>query len=625
MSINDTTGETNLIHNTFLIRISTKKTLASTQYWPVDISSDTLEEFIATREELRSTNDDISEFPLIIHDYKFHARDLIADVLLVFVTDRDEDESSIFEKVEAAIKVLKKELSKSGIEAVIENYTRLIEPSVTTRLKIALVGEGGVGKTTTLHLLLGDTPPLQYVPTIALNLETVENIRFGNYSLVLWDFAGQERFRTLWRFYFHGADVIFLVCDSTLRNVIISKDILKLIKRDAPKVPVFSLANKQDKPNAMRPEVVQKILGIPTYPMVAIDKARRDEMLRILMNAAAQYVGVALPDLPASELLKFTDAATEEAIAETDALAEAKEAAAVAEAEYETVEIVEEVLVDEEGHIIEDMDEYEIVEEVIEQVEEDDLFVVEEDAEEEIPVESEELELPVIEVEESAEVIIPEVEFSNEHIIHTEIEEVETSVLDEYHETPVAYEETSESEHLEFELTPVFTDDVQELAEEIHVEIDDEEAVSIVSDFDDIFSSSVDTSGPEAVIEQNNDDMRMAKEIIFEALEADDIISAEIHRASNQEIDEALEAFGSDEVLPAEGEADAAEEIDAESLEELESILGPLDRTVGGTAESKEDDEAEHEKITLEIDNDSLKELSRLLDYVGSNQDEDDE
>ncbi|NIW34421.1 GTP-binding protein, partial [Candidatus Bathyarchaeota archaeon] len=103
--------------------------------------------------------------------------------------------------------------------------------SVTTRLKIALVGEGGVGKTTTLHLLLGDTPPLQYVPTIALNLETVENIRFGNYSLVLWDFAGQERFRTLWRFYFHGADVIFLVCDSTLRNVIISKDILKLIKR----------------------------------------------------------------------------------------------------------------------------------------------------------------------------------------------------------------------------------------------------------------------------------------------------------------------------------------------------------------------------------------------------------
>ncbi|MHA2024138.1 MAG: ADP-ribosylation factor-like protein, partial [Candidatus Thorarchaeota archaeon] len=349
-----------MIHNTFLIRISNKEILATTRYWPVDISNEALDEFISTRETLRSEHDEVAELALTVGDYKFHAEDVISDVLLVFVTDKDEDESSIFEKVKAAKKVLKRGLAKSGFETICASFERLIEPSVTTRLKIALVGEGGVGKTTTLHLLLGDTPPLQYVPTIALNLETVENIRFGNYSLVLWDFAGQERFRTLWRFYFHGADVIFLVCDSTLRNVIISKDILKLIKRDAPKVPVFAMANKQDKPNAMKPEVVQKILGIPTYPMVAIDKARRDEMLRILMTAASQYVGVALPDLPPSELLKFTDSATEEAIAETDAIEVLTEEEAIEDdEEYETV--VEEVLVDEDGHVIEDMDGYEIV------------------------------------------------------------------------------------------------------------------------------------------------------------------------------------------------------------------------------------------------------------------------
>ena len=65
-----------------------------------------------------------------------------------------------------------------------------------------------------------------------------------------------------------------------------------MIKRDAPKVPLFAIANKQDKPSAMKPEVVQKILGVPTYPMIAIDKSRRDEMLRILMTAAAQFIGV---------------------------------------------------------------------------------------------------------------------------------------------------------------------------------------------------------------------------------------------------------------------------------------------------------------------------------------------
>ena len=95
--------------------------------------------------------------------------------------------------------------------------------------------------------------------------------------------------------------------------------------------------------------------------MVAIDKDRRDEMLRILMTAAAQYVGIALPDLPAADLLKFADAATEDAIAEVDAVEElrAEEEEEVEDEEEE----YEEVFVDEDGKVIEDLDEYEIIEE----------------------------------------------------------------------------------------------------------------------------------------------------------------------------------------------------------------------------------------------------------------------
>ena len=636
-----------MIHNTFLIRISTKEILASTQYWPVEVTNDTVTEFVNTRKEIHEANGDVSELPLIIEDYKFHAKDFVSDVLVVFVTDKDEDESSIFEKVDVALKALKKELSKSGLESVIENYARLIEPSVTTRLKIALVGEGGVGKTTTLHLLLGDTPPLQYVPTIALNLETVENIRFGNYSLVLWDFAGQERFRTLWRFYFHGADVIFLVCDSTLRNVIISKDIFKLIKRDAPKVPVFAMANKQDKPNAMKPEVVQKILGIPTYPMVAIDKARRDEMLRILMNAAAQYVGVALPDLPASELLRFTETATEEAIEETDAIAEAKEAEAEAESEYEPIEVVEEILVDEEGHIVEDMDEYEVVEEVIEQVEDSDFDTVEEEEaateekaeaelaeppEAEVPeaaAEEEEIEISIAGVESPAEDMTTEVEFAEEAVAPVEPERIETTALVNIPEetTPVS-DTAGVSETDELEVATAIPEDIQGGIEESQGEMGVEEPISVVDASDSIFASSESVSSPEVVVEKSNDDMKLAKEIIFEALEADDIISAEIHKASNEEIDEALEAFGSDEVIPVEGESESIaliDILDSESIKELESILGPLDISVGGTKPDDENNHTHDEKSNPETENDSLKELSDLLDFVGSDVDKEDE
>ncbi|MGY5859663.1 MAG: ADP-ribosylation factor-like protein [Candidatus Thorarchaeota archaeon] len=574
-----------MIHNTFLVRISTRQIIASTQYWPVDVKEDALNEFISTREELRTEHGQVSELPLIIGDHKFLGKDWIEDSVLVFVTDKGEDEGNTYEKIDLAVKALRKTFKKKGIEGAITNYETLIEPSVTTRLKIALVGEGGVGKTTTLHLLLGDTPPLQYVPTIALNLETVENIRFGNYSLVLWDFAGQERFRTLWRFYFHGADVIFLVCDSTLRNVIISKDILKLIKRDAPKVPVFAMANKQDKPNAMKPEVVQKILGIPTYPMVAIDKDRRDEMLRILMGAAAQYVGVALPDLPASELLKFTDAATEDAIAEADAVEAKEEVFEEAEEEEVEEEEYEEVYVDEEGKIIEDLDEYEIIEEEV-------VVIEEEFEEEEVEVEEEEAAVEEPFVEEKIEVPVDAVEVAEEVEIQIDVEpepEPEPEVIGEPIEAPV-----EEEPEIEIVPEPEPVGPAIELAEVV-----------------------ADESGPALVVEMNTDAMKMAKDIIFEALETDDIddiITTEIEQTSDEDIDTALQAIGSDETIPLESEPEDTEEIDAESLEELEKFLGPLDRAVGGIEASESDEEEDDNDSYLPLNGDTLAELDRLFD-----------
>jgi small GTP-binding protein len=552
-----------VIHNTFLIRISTRKVIASSQYWPVEVAEEALNEFISTREDLKTEHEEISELPLIIGDNKFLGKDWIEDSVLIFVTDKGEDESDVYEKMNQALKALKKTFKKKGIEGVVETYEKLIEPSVTTRLKIALVGEGGVGKTTTLHLLLGDTPPLQYVPTIALNLETVENIRFGNYSLVLWDFAGQERFRTLWRFYFHGADVIFLVSDSTLRNVIISKDILKLIKRDAPKVPVFALANKQDKPTAMKPEVVQKILGIPTYPMVAIDAARRDEMLRILMTAASQYVGVALPNLPASELLKFAEAATEDAIAEVEE--DAEEDVEEEDEEYETV--IEEVYVDEDGRVLENIDEYEIIEETTD--------------EEEVRETAEEVE--VTETTDEEEV--------------TETADEEEVPIEEAPTEPVEVEEVEEFE------VPTIDED-----EEGEIEVEAPEPEVLAPE-----SSSTD-EGPETVVEEDEEAMQMAKDIIFEALEADDIIAAEIDQASAEEIDTALEALGSDETIPIEDETDDTEKIDEESLLELETILGPLDRSIGGMGDVETVADDDENDSHLPINGESLAELDRLLD-----------
>ncbi len=645
-----------MIHNTYLVRISTYEILSSTQYWPVDVNKGDLDEFITTREELRQEDAALSDFPLIVGDDKFHGRDLAKDIILVFVTDKGEDESAIGVRLDSAIKALRRQLIKKEITEVIQHYGAIIDPSVVTRLKIALVGEGGVGKTTTLNLLMGETPPLQYVPTIALNLETVENIRFGNYSLVLWDFAGQERFRNLWKFYFHGADVIFLVCDSSLRNVIISKDIYKLIKRDAPKVPVFALANKQDKPNAMRPEIVQKILGIPTYPMVAIDKTRRDEMLRILMTAAAQFVGVVLPDLPASELLKFTDEATADAISEPMGEATLEQPIA-------TEEEVEEVFVDEDGRIIsadelDDEYEYEVIEETVEEDEIEEILVTESDAlpsisesdeleeDEEVPAPEDIVAIePEVEIEETdvavedeeIEVTVPELvselavaESSEEDGITSPIEDTEEEPLVEHWvDTEKGEEETLESpdvsdeEVIEDEKVPEPIEVFEEPEEEIEVTISepletspeaaamadswgvrvdstsegiDEESESIsieVDSGDEVEEEAVtppESEPLEFVIETDDESRKIAMDIITEALDADEIISAEIDKVSQDELDGALEAFSSEETLPIHDESASTEEIAEEALRELDDILGTDDESPISSPEESGDD-----------------------------------
>ena len=146
-------------------------------------------------------------------------------------------------------------------------------------------------------------------------MQRSENIYFANYSLVICDFAGQERFRKLWKFYFKGADIVFLLTDSTLRNILISKDMFRTIRQDAPNIPIVVIANKQDLPNALDSSIISRIIGAETYPMVAIDLTYRDDILRILLDTAAKHVKVHVPDLPAEELLKFID---EEELGQTD-------------------------------------------------------------------------------------------------------------------------------------------------------------------------------------------------------------------------------------------------------------------------------------------------------------------
>lgn len=574
-----------MIHNTYLVKNPAGEILAHSSYWPVEVKPEQIEAFIDTREEIQKQSgaELTPELPLSIGNDKFMASEIDSNLLLIFATDELEDEGNIRDRIDEASKILTENLDK-GLRFIVDNYEELIQDAVTTRLKIALVGEGGVGKTTTLHLLLGDTPPLQYVPTIALNLETVENIRFGNYSLVLWDFAGQERFRKLWKFYFHGADVIFLVCDSTLRNVIISKDILKMIRRDAPKVPIFAIANKQDKPKAMKPEVIQKILGVPTYPMVAIDKDRREEMLRLLMNAAAQFVGVSVPDLPPSEVLTFVDTEPSEVIREIEE-----------EEEEEELEVVETVLVDEEGRVVEESDgEYEVIEEVVEVVEEDT------PEEESVPDISTETEIPTrTDVsEKAAEATVEDQAISIEQKGSEQKEAIAFSLETTAEQAPISDEQTAEQIDIKWQLE----------SEMIEAKEQGETAIVGKAEWE---TGVLDyhQSRQKQTVENGRE---MAKEIISEALDADDIVASDLETATGEEIDAALKAFSSNETLPKEDEEETTAELEEDVRQELEFVLGEIECMTNSV-------ECDEEASTpVDPDSESIREMEEIFGEMNS-------
>ncbi len=263
----------------------------------MELTDDMIDEFLKAYKEFMThvQSPILPSLPIHIQGNKFifSTRE---GLLLAFVSHMQDEDERVFEKVKSCLSSLLEKFGADKFSETIEDAEQIetfIDDFIMSKLKVSLVGEGGVGKTTLLKLLKEGEPPTEYVPTIALSIEQIEATRYGTYKIILWDFAGQERFRRLWSIYFRGSDIVFLITDSSLNNVLATKAILDIIRKDAPGVPVWAIANKQDLEGALSPSLVERLLGVPTFGMVAVNPEKRAEMMRILLDAVEKYVGTA--------------------------------------------------------------------------------------------------------------------------------------------------------------------------------------------------------------------------------------------------------------------------------------------------------------------------------------------
>jgi small GTP-binding protein len=158
--------------------------------------------------------------------------------------------------------------------------------------KISFVGSPAVGKTTMLKLLSNITIDRMYLPTHGLDLKTV---KLDDYILRVWDFGGQGQYlRSYSGDHLLGSDVLFIVTDSSPRNVLNSRELINysthFVDEDCP---IVAIANKQDlrkSDGRMDPKRVEDILQVKTYGLTAIDPNQREKLIDIIRKELNQVV-----------------------------------------------------------------------------------------------------------------------------------------------------------------------------------------------------------------------------------------------------------------------------------------------------------------------------------------------
>ncbi|MBD3341325.1 MAG: GTP-binding protein [Candidatus Lokiarchaeota archaeon] len=149
--------------------------------------------------------------------------------------------------------------------------------------KVSLIGAPAVGKTTMLKLLSQTKIDKIYLPTQGFDLKTVS---CNNMDLKVWDFGGQRAYLNYLEEYLLGSDLVFIVTDSTPKNVLKSKQLVDMAKKIVEEdCPIIAIANKQDlckDDGRMDQKRVQDVLHTKTYGLTAINSSERDKLMRII-------------------------------------------------------------------------------------------------------------------------------------------------------------------------------------------------------------------------------------------------------------------------------------------------------------------------------------------------------
>lgn len=132
------------------------------------------------------------------------------------------------------------------------------------KCKVALLGLDNAGKTTLKNYLVGEKAS-ETIPT--LSFECV-SVRLHKLNFNIWDVGGQDALRPKWRHFFHGAEgVIFMVDSTDERRLILAKRELFDLQREIElqNTIILVFANKSDAQGAITPDKLSEALDLGSF------------------------------------------------------------------------------------------------------------------------------------------------------------------------------------------------------------------------------------------------------------------------------------------------------------------------------------------------------------------------
>ena len=145
-------------------------------------------------------------------------------------------------------------------------------------IKICLLGEANVGKTSLVYRFVENKFRENYKSTLGVNLLKKDFVldEYGKVSAQIWDLGGQESFKNLRKLYLEGANGALLVYDTTKR---------KTFEKLDDWVNSFKVARGDDKPLVLIGNKIDLNDKIAVSEKEAGDFARVNNMSFIVTSA----------------------------------------------------------------------------------------------------------------------------------------------------------------------------------------------------------------------------------------------------------------------------------------------------------------------------------------------------